>query len=94
MVPNRGDRGIRRLIGPDGVDELIVGMTKPLLPFTTSVGCLIVLRVHVEDERLASGLAEAAIGEADAVSFDELCRRGLVAVLVHRDSLWRRWCSS
>src|ERR1700738_864159 len=36
--------------------------------------------VHVEDERRAAGLAESAIGEADAVSVDELCRRGLVGM--------------
>jgi hypothetical protein len=32
--------------------------------------------MHVEDQRHAAGLAKAAIGEADAVGFDELCRRG------------------
>src|SRR6266851_5601938 len=36
--------------------------------------------VLVEDERHAVPLAKAAIGKADAVSFDELCRRGLVSV--------------
>src|ERR1700719_1439270 len=46
--------------------------------------------VLVEDERHAAGLAESAIGEADSVSLNELCRRGLVAVLVHRGSL-SRW---
>jgi len=30
--------------------------------------------VHVEDERHASGLAEAAIGEADSVGFNKLRR--------------------
>src|SRR6202030_2292213 len=49
--------------------------------------------VLVEDERHAAGPAEAAIGEADSVSLYELRRRGLMAVLLHRDSLWR-WCSS
>jgi hypothetical protein len=42
--------------------------------------------MHVEDQRHAAGLAEAAIGEADAVGFDELCRRGLVTVVVMVDS--------
>ena len=37
--------------------------------------------VLVEDERHAARLAEAAIGEADAVGLDELRRRGLVGVL-------------
>src|SRR5258705_3171575 len=36
--------------------------------------------VLVEDERHAARFAEAAIGEADAVRFDELRRRGLVGV--------------
>src|ERR1700754_3271879 len=36
--------------------------------------------VLVEDERHAAGLAESAIGEADAVRFDELCWRGLVGL--------------
>ena len=31
----------------------------------------------------AGGIAKAAIGKADAVSFDELRRRGLVIVLGH-----------
>ena len=39
--------------------------------------------VLVEDERHAGRLAEAAIGEADAVGLDELRRRGLVTVLGH-----------
>jgi hypothetical protein len=39
--------------------------------------------MHVEDERHPTRLAEAAIGEADAVGFDELRRRGLVSVLGH-----------
>jgi hypothetical protein len=39
--------------------------------------------VLVEDERYAGRIAKAAIGEADAVSFDELRRRGLVIVLGH-----------
>src|ERR1700736_1848052 len=43
--------------------------------------------VLVEDERHAASLAESAIGEADSLGLDELCRRGLVPVLVHRDSL-------
>src|SRR5258707_794099 len=36
--------------------------------------------VLVEDERHAGCIAKAAIGKADAVSFDELRRRGLVSV--------------
>src|SRR3984957_528924 len=36
--------------------------------------------VLVEDERDAGCIAKAAIGEADAVRFDELRRRGLVGV--------------
>src|SRR6202043_765978 len=36
--------------------------------------------VLVEDERHARCIAKAAIGEADAVGFDELRRRGLVGV--------------
>jgi hypothetical protein len=47
----------------------------------------------VEDERRPAGLAEAAIGEADAVGLDELRWRGLVIVLDHRSSLWL-WRSS
>jgi hypothetical protein len=39
--------------------------------------------VLVEDERHAGCIAKAAIGKADAVSFDELRRRGLVTVLGH-----------
>ena len=37
----------------------------------------------VEDERRAAGLAEAAIGETDAVGLDELGWRSLVIVLGH-----------
>src|SRR3984893_17767833 len=36
--------------------------------------------VLAKDERHSSGLAEAAIGEADSVSLNELCRRGLVGM--------------
>jgi hypothetical protein len=36
-----------------------------------------------ENERHAARLAESAIGEADPISLDELCRRGLVGVLAH-----------
>src|SRR6202022_574001 len=36
--------------------------------------------VLAKDERHSSGLAEAAIGEADAVGLYELCRRGLVSM--------------
>src|SRR5271168_2036382 len=36
--------------------------------------------VLAKDERHSSGLAEAAIGEADAVGLYELCRRGLVGM--------------
>jgi hypothetical protein len=36
--------------------------------------------VLVEDERHAARFAKPAIGEADAVGFDELRRRGLVGV--------------
>jgi hypothetical protein len=43
--------------------------------------------VLIENERHAAGLAEPAIGEADSLSLYELRRRGLVAVLVHRDSV-------
>ncbi len=39
--------------------------------------------VLVEDERDAGCIAKAAIGEADAVGFNELRRRGLVSVLGH-----------
>jgi hypothetical protein len=39
--------------------------------------------VHIEDERHASSLAEAAIGEPDSVGLDELRRRGLMTVLYH-----------
>src|ERR1700733_5321450 len=37
--------------------------------------------VLVEDDRHSSGLAEAAIGEADSVSLYELCRHGLVSMI-------------
>ena len=40
-------------------------------------------KVLVEDERHAGCVAKAPIGEADAVGFDELRRRGLVTVLGH-----------
>ena len=36
--------------------------------------------VLVEDERRGTRFAEATIGKADTVSFDELRRRGLVGV--------------
>src|SRR6202161_2316589 len=36
--------------------------------------------VLAKDERHASGLAEAAIGEGDSVGLYELCRRGLVGM--------------
>src|SRR6202030_150822 len=36
--------------------------------------------VLVEDERHAVGFAKAAIGKADAVGLNELCRRGLVSM--------------
>jgi hypothetical protein len=36
--------------------------------------------VLIEDDRHAAGLAKAAIGETDAIGFDELSRRGLVTV--------------
>jgi hypothetical protein len=39
--------------------------------------------VHVEDEWHGAGLAEAAIGEANAAGFDELPRRGLMHVAGH-----------
>jgi hypothetical protein len=39
--------------------------------------------VLVEDERHTGRIAKAAIGKADAVSFDELRRGGLVTVLGH-----------
>ncbi len=39
--------------------------------------------VLVEDERHATRFAKTAIGESDAVGFNELCRRGLVSVLGH-----------
>jgi hypothetical protein len=39
--------------------------------------------MHVEDEWEAARLAEAAVGEADAIGLDELRRRGLVTVLGH-----------
>src|ERR1700720_901863 len=42
--------------------------------------------VLVEDERHSAGLAEAAIGEADVVGLYELCRRGLVCVVIHNKS--------
>src|SRR3984893_16205015 len=42
--------------------------------------------VLVEDDGDAVGFAKAAIGKADSVSFEELRRRGLVAVLVHHNS--------
>jgi hypothetical protein len=39
--------------------------------------------VLVEDKWHPGCIAKAAIGKADAVSFDELRRRGLVIVLGH-----------
>ena len=47
--------------------------------------------MDVEDDRHAAGLAEAAIGKADSVGLDVLCRRGLVSVRghVHISLDWR-----
>src|SRR2546427_715961 len=42
--------------------------------------------VLVKDERHSAGLAESAIGETDAVGLYELCRRGLVCVVIHNKS--------
>jgi len=39
--------------------------------------------VLVEDDRHSGCFAKAALGKADAASFDELRRRGLVTVLGH-----------
>src|ERR1700704_6830381 len=46
--------------------------------------------VLVEDERDAGGFAKAAIGKADSVSLEELRRRGLVRVVTHKKSSWRK----
>src|SRR6202041_2803994 len=43
--------------------------------------------VLVEDDRHTAGLAEAAIGEADAVGLYELCRCGLVSMNHYRRSI-------
>ena len=45
--------------------------------------------VLVEDDRNASRLAEATIGEADAIRLDELGRRGLVRMRCHGGVLKR-----
>src|SRR6266852_3816581 len=51
--------------------------------------------MHVEDERHARGLAETAIGEADALGLDELRGCGLMGVSRHdltlsdRERVWR-----
>src|SRR6266478_5030357 len=42
--------------------------------------------VLVEDERHAVGLAKPAIGKADPVGFEKLCRCGLMRVIVHSKS--------
>src|SRR3989442_12521837 len=42
--------------------------------------------MHVEDERHARGLAETAIGETDALGFDELRGCGLMGMSRHRPS--------
>jgi hypothetical protein len=42
--------------------------------------------VLAKDERHSSSLAKAAMGKADSVSFDELCRRGLMCVVTHKNS--------
>src|SRR5229473_8405167 len=44
-------------------------------------------KMHVEDERHARGLAETAIGEADALGFDELRGCGLMGVSRHHLTL-------
>jgi hypothetical protein len=46
--------------------------------------------VHVENQRNGARLAEAAIGESDAIGLDELGRSGLVRIRRH---LWvlLRW---
>src|SRR5580704_8468335 len=50
--------------------------------------------VHVKDERDAPALAEAAIGEADSVSLNELRRRGLVGVNHCGRSVLFSWTAS
>src|SRR5882757_2131588 len=43
--------------------------------------------MHVEDERHAARFAEAPVGEADVIGFDELCRRGLVGMIHFRTGM-------
>src|SRR6266852_8982280 len=93
VVGHRIDR-VRGLSGRRGDPRIVEQDDGPM--FRKSVGDRGIPVIHSatkmlhDEERHAAGLAESALGEADAVGLDELCRRGLVAVLVHRDSL-SRW---
>ena len=44
------------------------------------------IEVHVENKWHAASFAEAAIGKTYAVSFDKLCRRGLMGIGVVSNS--------
>src|ERR1700736_6173767 len=83
VVGHRIDR-VRRLSGRRGDPRIVEQDDGPM--FRKAVGDRGIPVIHStpkmlhENERRAAGLAESAIGEADAVRFDELRRRGLVSV--------------
>src|ERR1700736_6421970 len=83
VVGHRIDR-VRGLAGRRGNPRIVEQDDAPM--FRKPVGDRGIPVIHStpkmlhENERHAARLAESAIGEADPVSLDELCRRGLVGV--------------
>src|ERR1700681_4514232 len=83
VVVHRIDR-VRGLSGRRGDPRIIEQDGGPM--FRKAVGERGIQVIHSapkmlhEDERHATGPAESAICEADSVSLDELCRRGLVGM--------------
>src|SRR3979411_3515711 len=75
---------VRRLSGRRGDPRIVEQDDGPM--FRKAVGDRGIPVIHStpkmlhENERHAARLAESAIGEADPVSLDELCRRGLGGV--------------
>src|ERR1700688_328907 len=83
VVGHRINR-VRRLSGRRGDPRIVEQDDGPM--FRKAVGDRGIPVIHStpkmlhENERHAARLAESAIGEADPVSLDELCRRGFVGV--------------
>src|ERR1700704_5968360 len=83
VVGHRINR-VRRLSGRRGDPRIVEQDDGPM--FRKAVGDRGIPVIHStpkmlhENERHAARLAESAIGEADPISLDELCRRGLVGV--------------